>query len=118
MTVEETLVECLSVEPALSSVAAYPEIAQGPAPYIVYTQFAGTRPTSFKGTGALANPRFQIDVYASTKEQVIALKNGVRKAIESSPALNAVFLNEGSGYEADTQLFRHRQDFSMWFNEA
>jgi hypothetical protein len=70
---------------------------------------------SLAGDSGLANPQFQVDVYATTKAQVTALKDAVFLAVLAEPALGATFINEGSGYEPDTKLYRHRQDFSFWF---
>jgi hypothetical protein len=117
MTAEETLVACLKASAALAGINVYPEIAAGLAPYVVYTQYAGSRPTTLQGSANLGNPRFQIDAYADTKSKTLAMKDAIRQAIEANAALNAVFINDGSGYEPDTKLYRHRQDFSIWFNE-
>lgn len=117
MTVEETLGACLLAWPALAGLKVRAEIAQADdvAPYIIHTQVTGARVKSLAGDSGLANPHFQIDVYAPTKAQTSTLKKAIRDAVLASPALGAVFINEGSGYEPDTKLYRHRTDFSFWF---
>lgn len=119
MSVEESIVATLKAAPALATVKAYPEAAPGSpvAPYVIYTQFSGARVNSFQGDSGLTNPRFQFDVYAKTKAEVMALRNAIRVALLAAPVLGAVFINEGSGYEPDTKLYRHRQDFSLWYQE-
>ena len=117
MTVDQALAAALLAYPALAGVAVRAEVAQtgDVAPYIVHTQFAGVRVNSLAGDSGLANPRFQIDVYAPTKAQSTTLKAAIRRAVLAEPLLGAVFLNEGSGFEPDTKLYRYRQDFSFWF---
>lgn len=119
MSVEDSIVAAFKAEPALAAVKAYPEAAPASpvAPYIIYTQFAGARVNSFQGDSGLTNPRFQFDVYAKTKAETIALRDAIRRALLAAPALGAVFINDGSGYESDTKLYRHRQDFSLWYQE-
>jgi hypothetical protein len=117
-TVEETLVACLKA--AVPSVEVRPDVAApGDAPpYIVYTQYFGSRVQHLGGDSGLANPRFQIDIYASSKPEVVRLKNQVRAAIDASAELGAFFIEDASGYEPDTKRYRHRQDFSFWFRES
>lgn len=116
-TVDQVLAACLLASAALAGVKVRAEVAQAgdAAPYIVHTQFAGSRVSSLAGDSGLANPRFQIDVYATTKAQASTLKAAIRLAILAEPALGATLISEGSGYEPDTKLYRHRQDFSFWF---
>lgn len=117
MTVEETLVAALTAWPALAGVKIFADVADdgAVAPYIVYTMFTGTRVKSLAGDSGLANPHFQLDVYASKRGPVTTLKNAVRDAVLADAVLGAVFLNEGSGYEPARKLRRQRQDFSFWF---
>ena len=117
MTVEETLLACLAGAAALAGMPVKSEmvLATDSAPYVIYTQFAGSRPSVLSGDAHLGNPRFQIDVYAATKAQAIAMKAAVRAAVLACAPLNAVFISDGSAYEENTKLYRHRQDFSLWF---
>lgn len=117
MTVEETLAACLLAWPALAGMKVRAEVAQASdaAPYIIHTQVSGARVKSLAGDSGLANPHFQIDVYAPTKAQASAVKTEIRQAVLADPGLGAVHIGEGSGYEPDTKLYRYRQDFSFWF---
>ena len=119
MTVEETLSACLLAATDLAGIKVRAELAQ-PAdstPYIVHTQVSGTRINSLLGDSGLANPHFQIDVYADTKAKTTALKKAIRVAVLASQPLGAVLVSEGSGYESLTKLYRYRQDFSFWFQD-
>ena len=117
MTVESTLGACLLAWPALTGVKVRAEVAQptDATPYIVHTQITGIRVNSLKGDSGLANPHFQIDVYADTKAQATTLKRAIREAILANVDLGAVLITEGSGYEPDTKRYRQRQEFSFWF---
>jgi hypothetical protein len=119
MTIEEVIFACLSAAPGLAGIPIRPDIADqdDKDAYVIYQQFAGRRPSTLKGDCGLGNPRFQIDVYTTTKLQTSALKDVVRKAILAEPLLRAVLVADGGGppYEAETKMYRHRQDFSFWF---
>lgn len=116
-SVDQVLAACLLASPALAGIKVRAEVKQAGdvAPYIIHTQPSGTRVKSLRGDSGLANPRFQVDVYAPTKARATEIKNAIRLAVLAEPALGAVFLDEGSGFESATQLYRHRQDFSFWF---
>ncbi|MDQ2822732.1 MAG: DUF3168 domain-containing protein [Pseudomonadota bacterium] len=116
-TADQVLAACLLASPALAGIKVRAELAQtnDSAPYIVHTQYAGTRVSSLTGDSGLANPKFQVDVYASTKAESTGLKAAIRAAILAEPLLGATLINEGSGYEPETKLYRSRQDFSFWF---
>jgi hypothetical protein len=116
-TVDQVLAACLLAAPELAGLKVRADTAhQGDmAPYIVHTQVSGNRVRSLAGDSGLANPQFQVDVYASTKAQVTLLKDAIRRAVLAEPKLGASFVNEGSTHESDTKLYRHRQDFSFWF---
>ena len=117
MSVETSLAACLLAAPALAGIKVRAEVAQPTdvTPYIVHTQITGVRVNSLRGDSGLANPHFQIDVYADTKSQTSTLKRAIREAILASADLAAVLITEASGYEPDTKRYRHRQEFSIWF---
>lgn len=117
MSVETVLGACLLAAPTLAGIKVRAEVAQptDTTPYIVHTQVTGTRVNSLRGDSGLANPHFQIDVYADTKAQATDLKKVIRIAVLASPELGAFFITEASGYEADTKRYRQRQEFSFWF---
>lgn len=117
MTVEETIYLALSTWPALAGLEIRPFVA-GPgdtAPYIVYQQIGGQRVKSLAGDSGLANPHFQIDVYAEDLVTAASYKKAVREAMLACEPLGAVHIDEGSGYDTETKLIRARQDFSIWF---
>lgn len=116
-TVDQVLAACLLASPVLAGMKVRAEIAKAgdSPPYIVHTQYAGTRVSSLAGDSGLANPKFQVDVYALTKAQSTTLKAAIRIAVLAEPMLGATLINEGSAYEPETKLYRSRQDFSFWF---
>lgn len=116
-TVDEVLGACLLASSALTGIKVRADIAKATdvAPYVVHTQVSGTRVNSLAGDSGLANPRFQIDVYAPTKFQSRGLGAAIRVAVLGEPLLGATLVNDGAGYEPDTKLYRYRQDFSFWF---
>ena len=117
MTVEETLAACLLAAPALAGIKVRAQVAQPTdvTPYIVHSQISGVRVNSLRGDSGLANPRFQIDVYADTKALTATYRKAIRDAVLACNALGAVFIGESSDYEPDTKRYRHQQDFSFWF---
>lgn len=117
MSVETTLGACLLAWPALAGIKVRAEVAQPTdvTPYIVHTQVTGTRVNSLRGDSGLANPHFQIDVYADTKAQATDLKKAIRLAVLANADLAAVLIAEASGYEPDTKRYRQRQEFSFWY---
>ncbi|MFZ3002076.1 MAG: DUF3168 domain-containing protein [Undibacterium umbellatum] len=119
MDVEETLYTVLSTAPELAGLAVRPDVAMisDTAPYIVYKLISGKRVNSLAGDSGLANPYYQIDVYAKDPASRASLKKAVRIAVLGNLSLGAVHIDEGSDYEIDTKLFRSRQDFSIWFND-
>jgi len=119
MNIDTVIAAALKNAPALANVRSYPEIAPPKAvePYVVYTQVAGRRIGDLGGDAGLANPRYQFDVYSKVKLVGSDLKTPIRSALLAEPLLNAVFISDGSGYEPDTKLYRHRQDFSLWFTD-
>lgn len=118
MRVDQALSLALTRWPALAGVRAYPSVASDGAvsPYIVYRQYAGSRVSDMGGDAGLANPLFQIDVYARDLQRAAELKQAVLEAVLASP-LKATARNDDSDYEPDTKLYRYRQEFSCWFND-
>lgn len=117
MSVEAAIFQTLSAWPALAGVvisADRVEETDAP-PYVIFQKITGVRVHSLQGDSGLANPHFQIDVYADTRAAAIVLRDEVRKAMLANPDLGAVHIAEGAAYEPDTKLFRERTDFSLWF---
>lgn len=117
MSVEAAIFQTLSAWQALAGVvisADRVEETDAP-PYVIFQKITGVRVHSLLGDSGLANPHFQIDVYADTRAGAIVLRDEVRKAMLANPDLGAVHIAEGATYESDTKLFRERTDFSLWF---
>lgn len=116
MLLEERIAQALEGIAAFGGKKPFPGfVPEGTlAPFAVYQQFAGTRVQSLSGDCALANPRYQIDIYVEAALQRAQLAQQVRLAIEQMTDVSVVFLNEGQAYEPDTRLYRHRLDFSFW----
>jgi hypothetical protein len=119
MATEEVLVAALKASPALAGVKVYPLVAADGAiaPYIVYCEPVENANNDLQGPVDLQNRWMQIDVYAKTKVQAVALKAAISIAVLAETSLGAVFKTGGSTYENDTKLFRQMQTFSLWVYE-
>ena len=69
--------------------------------------------------------RIQVDAWAETRTEAKALGEQVRDALQrwvgtaSSSTLSFVGMNSGGvRFEEDGRIWRHRQDFEVWFTEA
>ncbi|ATA54581.1 hypothetical protein CKY39_16220 [Variovorax boronicumulans] len=118
MTVESDLLAVL--EPLVGGRVYAVEAAAGvAAPYIVCQQIGGVA-VAFLERSAMPskkNGRFQINAWATTKEQVSALA----LAVEGAIVLSTRFQAEALGAPVDTDgslvdLFGMQQDFSIWSN--
>lgn len=119
MSIEEQIVQTLSSLVTFAGKKPFPGFAPAgtAAPFVVYQQFSGTRIQSLNGDCALANPRYQIDLYADSAKQRAQLAKQIRQALHSMTEVDTVFLNESQSYEFETRLYRQRMDFSFWFEE-
>ncbi|GAC1405495.1 MAG: hypothetical protein NVSMB6_00060 [Burkholderiaceae bacterium] len=117
MSVEVTIFQTLNAWSALAGVVITADRVEeiDAPPYVIFQKVTGVRVHSLQGDSGLANPHFQIDVYAETRAAAIVLRDEVRKAMLANPDLGAVHIAEGAAYEPDTKLFRERIDFSLWF---
>ena len=115
MTIEMKIVSVIRA--ALDGIDIYDSVGVGEGvPYIVYTQVSGARDTCLMGDQGVSKKRFQIDVYARTPKERNELQKTVRNALFESD-MTVIFLSDGTAYEPETKLYRHRQDFSIWSNE-
>lgn len=116
MSIEEHIVQALGSLALLAGKKPFPNFAPAgtTVPFIVYQQFAGARVQSLSGDCALANPRYQIDLYTDSAKQRTQLTRQIRLALQSMTDVDAVFLNENQSYEFETRLYRQRMDFSFW----
>lgn len=117
MSAEATLVTLLS---SLVSGRIYPDVAPSGAalPRIVYQQVGGEGLSFMDGSmPSKENGRMQIVCWATTRLAAINLSKQVESAVCGSATLQATPLGARvSDYEADTQLYGSRQDFSVWPN--
>ncbi len=116
MSIEEHIVQALSSLALLADKKPFPNFvpAGTSAPFIAYQQFAGSRVQSLSGDCALANPRYQIDLYTDSAKQRTQLARQIKLALHGMTDVDVVFLNENQSYEFETRLYRQRMDFSFW----
>lgn len=84
-------------------------------PYLVYQRVAETVENTLAGNGTppIANTRFQIDVWANTYAQAVALAGSVRALMHAWAVQNVLNL-ENDEYEPDVMLYRVLLDYSVW----
>ena len=98
----------------------YPDVAPKEVfalPRITYQQVGG-QGVNFLDPSipSKKNGRFQINVWAATRLQAAALARDAEDALRMVPTLQATVLGAAVAvYEADTELYGTRQDFSCWF---
>jgi hypothetical protein len=87
-------------------------------PYAVYA-VVGSAPENTLAQGvSIDNDRYQVDVYAKTKAEVLTLARAVRAAMLSIAwPVSVIFLSRTDVYEADVKLHRALCEFSVWFNQ-
>ena len=115
MSAEAAIVPLLT---GLVSGRIYPDVAPSGAglPRIVYQQVGGQAMTYLEGAlPDKENARMQIVCWAATRLAAINLAKQVEAAIVAATTIQATPLGARvSDYEADTQLYGARQDFSVW----
>ncbi len=115
MSAEPTIVTTLG---ALVSNRVFPDVApeNTARPYITYQQVGGTG-INFLDQATVPNKRharFQINVWAETREEVVTLMGQVETALRGLTALQpTVEAAPVASYEPDTGLRGSRQDFSF-----
>ena len=96
-------------------------------PLLVYQRVSGPREHDMDGAAGIANPRIQIDAWASTYTGAKALSTAVRKRIDGysgdvgSPAVDvivAMLLSDRDLYDDETELWRVSMDFEIMHIEA
>jgi hypothetical protein len=115
MTVEADLFTALT---ALTSGRVYPDVGPelGAKPYLTYQQVGGAPANFLAGIPNKRNARFQINSWATTRTEAMALIRQVEDIVRLSTVLNAT--TEGGAvavYDEETHLYGARQDFSIWF---
>lgn len=132
-SLEAALAHYLRTRPDISARAAdrvYPKLLpQDPTyPAVLYHRVATNRHHNQAGSSRLANPQFQIDVFALTLEEAIALADAVYRALDGHSGLigeapnqvdvHGCFVEEQEdGYDEDLRLFWHSITIMLWHNE-
>lgn len=115
MSVESDL---FSVLAALVGNRVYPDVAPAAVvlPFITYQQVGGEPANFLAGLPSKRNARVQINTWAATRVEAMALIRQAEDAVRASALLNATTLG-GAVAERDeeTMHFGARQDFSIWF---
>jgi hypothetical protein len=86
------------------------------APYAVYSRISAMREQTLDvngGTGNLVRTNLQIDIYAKTYAQSIALADQVKAALNGWNRQNLVMM-EQDFYEPDETLHRATVEISVW----
>ncbi|WP_454737594.1 DUF3168 domain-containing protein [Cupriavidus necator] len=113
-TIQEQLHSLLS---GVASGGIYPMTAAQNAvpPFVVYQRVAGTVENTLAGNGTppIGNTRFQIDVWAATYAQAVALATSIRALMHGWSVQNVLNL-ENDDYEPDVMLYRVVLDYSVW----
>lgn len=113
----------------------YPQIApQGAVlPYVVYTRISGAPVHHIRGPTGLARARIQVDTFAATYSQALAISNANRKALDGwrgpivvgalTLHVSHLFLdNEASSLEgplsgSEDPIHRFMQDFVIAYQQ-
>lgn len=104
----------------------YSALPQDPTLPAVTVQEISAVPESLMGDDAgIALGRIQVDAWADNRADAKTLGEQVRDALQrhrgthNSSALTFTSMNSaGVRYEADGRVWRHRQDFEVWFTEV
>jgi len=82
-------------------------------PYIVHTRMPSAANVSLGGPSDLQNTRVQIDVFAVSIADALAVHRGIKAAM-AEWALQNVPLTEEDIYEPDVRAWRISSDWSIW----
>lgn len=93
---------------------------------IRYSHISGNRPhSSPQGALGLSGPRIQIDAWAPTYAEAMALAEAIRKRLDgyrgpagSQQVQGAFFANERDDYSPDAKLYVVSRDYFVWFEES
>lgn len=98
-----------------AGVEVHPVIAPDmvPKPYIVYQRVSSNSENVMSGDSGLVNTRMQIDVYALTYGQAVAIARQIDVLMAGWVLQNVSVLSQ-DGYEDAVKLFRISNDYSVW----
>lgn len=131
-TIEQALYERMTAVAGITALAKariFPASAPQDItkPFIVFTRISCVRVKHSLGPGYVAQPRFQIDCYATTPAAVQALAGQVRLALDGWQDLSAAvavkgcsLISDRESWESgtDPKLYRISMDFLLTHNEA
>lgn len=132
MSIETALFTILSTDatvgPLVGGERVYPDfITQLPDvvfPLITYVDISARYKRVSTGGDGLATPRFQIDSWAKTQKEAIALAKAVKSALEGfsgtidSVVIQGIFAeNQRDEYEDKAKRRRRSQDYIIWHEE-
>jgi hypothetical protein len=102
----------------------YPaKLPQAPTlPAVTYQRVTGNRVHSTQGPSGLANPRYQVDVWARTYVEMLTVAKAVRQGLdgyqgEAGAWFSPLCVNDFDFYEPGVDLHRRTLDFSIWHQE-
>ncbi|VVE28221.1 hypothetical protein PPN31114_03514 [Pandoraea pneumonica] len=86
-------------------------------PRITYQGIGGKPNVTLRGPSSTQNARMQIDAYAKSLLEALAVMDGAFLALTRDAVLKAIPLEGNPRWtkEADTGLWRASRDFSIWF---
>jgi hypothetical protein len=94
-------------------------------PAITYQRISRIGVPEYDGPSDLAGRRVQVDSWSTLGSQAATLAGEVRKAFdgfagtrENTRVLGVFLLDEATGYETETELYRLRQDYLVWSHET
>ena len=132
-TLEEGIVAFLIADADIHAVVEdriYPMmIPQGATlPCLTYQRISTPRILTHDTSGAtgdLTSPRFQFDAWAETQKETKAISDALRKVLNGKTgAMGGVTIraalaeNEVPEYDPDSELYRGRSDYIIWYEEA
>jgi hypothetical protein len=136
MTIESALYSHLSTKAsitALVSTRIYPQVAPESAtyPFITYTVLSESHDHSMGGATGLTNPTIQIDAWADTIANRVAVSEAIRNALDGftgnmgteNLSIRNCFLQNRANFnenttEGKTPTWRSSMDFSIWHVES
>lgn len=98
----------------------YPDQApeQPQTPFIMYSQVGGRALNFLSGVPGRRNGRFQINVWAGTRDEASAVIRQVEDVLRLDSKLRAVTLSGAlNDYAEPTGWHGSQQDFSIWFTD-
>lgn len=113
MSIEQEIFDALD---QTFSGRVYPDVAPHTAtmPFATYQAVGGVPTTTFCGDTLKTNTRFQINVWAKTRQQSAELMRDCALALTGIPMFGTAAGGPMSTYDEDTRTYGSMQDFSFW----